>query len=179
MSCKRAVACVAIVCYVLVLQHPISVQAGGKEQSSALKAVKNSGDPKWSQRKAREEVDGDIQSLLDKYDQTRGDLESIMKEFKETRIKDVGIRKVGIWGITLARVYDLPDSPKTELWKRMRANAEMLMDSYTRTYSYIEDAKLSGWPMYVRPSDKVTSFEAFNSGHVAMVRCLLMADPYA
>ena len=150
----------------VTLQSANVVDAG----RSAIEPVSNGGS-RWSKSTADREVENDIKAFLKAYDNQKHKLREIADEFKRTQVKDTGIRKLGVWGMNFGRIYDLPAADKAEVYKRMKENAEMLMDSFETTHSYVEDTEMTGWPMYVAPKDTKPSFEAFNSGHMAAAVC--------
>ena len=134
---------------------------------SALQPIQNSQDDEWDGRKAPDEVSGDVDALIDRYDKEKNTLRKIAKKFKSTRIKDTGVRRLAEWGISLARVYDLPGlkkNAKNRIYQRTGVLADHLLDSFVTIDSYIEGTTMRGWPMYVDTNDEELSFEGFNYG---------------
>ena len=155
------VAATSCLILVLMFQSTLLVAADPDDEGSL-----------WNERTAVGVVEKDIKAFLQAYDNQKDDLKRIADEFKKTRVKDTGIRKLGVWGMNFGRIYDLPSADKAQVYKRMKENAEMLMDSFqTGVHSYIEDTEMTGWPMLVSKIDTKPSFEAFNSGHMAAGVC--------
>ena len=145
-----------------------------RASKSALSAIRSPFDTEWKASNATAEVNDDIDKFIERYDSAqRGELRKIAADFYETRIKDSGIRKLALWGTSLSRLYDLlpDDNVRRELYVRARQNAMRLVESYNETHSYIENATMRGWPMYVAKSDAHPTLEAFNFGHIGMAVC--------
>ena len=124
----------------------------------------------WSKSAAPKEVSEDIKKLLKEYDSEKGTLSKIAKNFDKSRDKNGGIRKLGVWGITLSRTYHLPGvDNKKGIYQRMMDNADNIAGTYKEGHSYIEDANMRGWPMLVGAKDKKPSHEAFNAGKIPMM----------
>ena len=144
-----------------------------------MTAIRSPLDPEWNPSNATDEVNDDIVKFLKKYDSAQDELRHIADDFHETRVKDDGIRKLAVWGTSLSRLYDLmmlkPSNEtaviRQELHARAKRNAMRLLESYNETHSYIENATMRGWPMYVDKSDAQPSFEAFNFGHIGTAVC--------
>ena len=154
----------------LVFALVSSLMGGGEAGSFKSLRPFQVDDPSshWDKETAIRVVEDDVETLLARFEKERGDLEDIAKDFDKTRVKDDGIRKLAQWGAALSRVYELPGiARRDEVAQAMEELAELLLDTRKRSYSYIEDRVMRGWPMFVDRSDDVASYEGFNAGWIA------------
>ena len=103
-------------------------------------------------------------NLVSAFDRDRPELMGILREFRATRVKDVGIRRLALWGIALARVYDMADDTQApEIYARMKDMTDKLLSVYEHKQSYVENRMMRGWPMIVDTRDTHETFEVRDS----------------
>ena len=134
---------------------------------SPIRPISDDGAKEFDEKTASKEIEDDVESFLDAYENIRDDLQKIAKTFDKTRVKDEGIRKCADWAIAMARVYELEGVPhEDKILDAMKELADMLLMTQKTGHSYVEDKVMRGWPMYVGVEDKEPIHESFNFGHI-------------
>ena len=155
--------------FALLIGTAFLLQLATASSSSPIRPIADTSAKHFDKDIAAKEVEKDIDNFLAAYDNIRDDLNSIANEFDKTRVKDVGIRKLADWGIALSRVYELEGmKADNRILDRMRDCARMLLSTRKTQHSYVENAVMRGWPMYVNEADREPTFEAFNFGHIGV-----------
>ena len=146
---------------------PCVVNAG------VMTPIKNRNDDQWDPKSAAEELPEDAEKILDSLNSNANKaLKEIIKDYSKTKTKGSNIRKVGSWGITLGKLYDLPgvkddEKMKNSLLAQLTDIADGLKDAWVNEVSHVEGKKVRGWPFILR-NEPEYNHEGFNAGHLGM-----------
>ena len=142
---------------------------GGKQP---LTAIQKDFVTDFDREIATNEVQNDIDHFIEQFKDEGSNLRDIAEEFNESRVKDVGIRKIADWGIALSRVYEIgaaSEGQSGKLLQSMKECADLLIGTQATIHGYVENKQMRGWPMYVSENDGKPTFESFNFGHIGEI----------
>ena len=126
-----------------------------------LEQIVHTDDLVWDIETAKLEVKGDVDTMVQKFDQFRPKLVKIVRQFQVDLEKDEGIRKLAIWGVAFAQLLELHAAPAQDeaLYDRLVDSAMLLLSVRKTALSYVEGKVLRGWPMRVGPNDDYPIYE--------------------